>query len=62
MIEFGPLPLIHGVTGFAGDGKIRRNVIQRRRLLEVALMAANARSAQPYEHARGRATVAVIAL
>jgi len=62
VIELGTLPLIHAVTGFASHRKIGRDVIQRSRLLEVTLMAADTRSAQPDKHACGRATVTVIAL
>lgn len=42
VIEFCPVPLIHGVARLAVDGQVRRHVIERARLLEIALVAADA--------------------
>lgn len=62
MIELGALPLIHGVAGFAGHRQVGGNMIQRGRLLEIALMAADTRRAQSDKDTAGRANMAVVAL
>lgn len=62
MVELRALPLIHRVAGFAGHRQIGGDVIQRGRLLEVALMAADTRRTQPDKSAAGRANMAIVAL
>lgn len=62
MVELCALPLIHGVAGLAGYGQVCRYVIHRARLLEIALMAADARRPQSEELAAGCPAVAIVAL
>lgn len=62
MVELRTLPSIHRVTGFAGRRQIGGDVIERSRLLEVALMAADTRCVQPDKNAAGRTHMAVVAL
>jgi hypothetical protein len=57
VIEFRALPLFHAVAGFAGAGQFRGDVIERPRLLEIALMATGAFRAQPDKHTAGGSTM-----
>ena len=62
VVEFGALPLIHAVAYFARDRKIRGHMIHRTRLLEIALVATDARCAQADELSAGGSRVTRVAL
>src|SRR2546427_676532 len=61
VIESRTLPLIHVVAGIARGREIRRDVIQRTRLLEIALMATNAFCAQAHKYTGSGSAVTLFA-
>ena len=61
VIESRTLPLVHVVAGFACGREVRRDVIQRSRLREIALMATNAFRAQADEYAGSGSAVTLFA-
>jgi len=62
VVEFSALPLVHAVTCIAGHRKISCHMIHRTRLLEITLVAADARCTQADKLAAGSTLVARIAL
>jgi hypothetical protein len=58
VIELGALPAVHGVTGSARNGQVRRAMVQWLGTVIVGPMATDAFRAQPGENAGSRAAVA----
>jgi len=61
VIESRTLPLVHVVAGVACGREVRRDVIQRTRLLEITLMATNAFRTQTHKYAGSGSAVTLFA-